>query len=249
MSLIVHPEVTKLKEKLTQLIFEYDNLMDHICPEIERRYVLEFGTYEYSLYKVELEIDKQKRKLKLIQTEINHENEIDMSKIEEKVSKEFEEYEKQLQDQIDEIKLLEETKVEKLSESDSKKLKQIYRMLIKRLHPDLNPNPSFLEISLFIKATNAFKKGDLEELESVVAILPDESTDETSEIDNLRNLVKSYEDKIVKLKNDYPYNKKELLENRKSGNEYKKMLIELIDDRKKDLNKLNNKINNLIENV
>ena len=108
MSLIVHPEVTKLKEKLTQLIFEYDNLMDHICPEIERRYVLEFGTYEYSLYKVELEIDKLKRKLKLIQTEINHENEIDMDKIEEKVSKEFEEYEKQLQDQIEEIRLLEE---------------------------------------------------------------------------------------------------------------------------------------------
>lgn len=249
MSLIVHPEVTKLKEKLTQLIFEYDNLMDHICPEIERRYVLEFGTYEYSLYKVELEIDKQKRKLKLIQTEINHENEIDMSKIEEKVSKEFEEYEKQLQDQIDEIKLLEETKVEKLSESDSKKLKQIYRMLVKRLHPDLNPNPSFLEISLFIRATNAFKKGNLEELESIVAILPNESTDENPEIDNLRDLVKSYEDKIVKLKKDYPYNKKELLENRKSGNEYKKMLIELIDDRKKDLNKLKNKINNLIENV
>jgi hypothetical protein len=249
MSLIVHPEVTKLKEKLTQLIFEYDNLIDHICPEIERRYVLEFGTYEYSLYKVELEIDKLKRKLKLIQIEINHENEIDIGKIEEKVSKEFEEYEKQLQDQIDEIRLLEETKVEKLSESDTKKLKQIYRMLIKRLHPDLNPNPSFLEISLFIKATNAFKKGDLEELESVVAILPDESTDETSEIDNLEELVKSYEDKIVKLKNDYPYNKKELLENRKSGNEYKEMLIELIDDRKKDLNKLNNKINNLIENV
>ena len=249
MSLIVHPEVTKLKEKLTQLIFEYDNLMDHICPEIERRYVLEFGTYEYSLYKVELEIDKLKRKLKLIQTEINHENEIDMDKIEEKVSKEFEEYEKQLQDQIEEIRLLEETKVEKLSESDSKKLKQIYRMLVKRLHPDLNPNPSFLEISLFIRATNAFKKGNLEELESIVAILPNESTDENPEIDNLRDLVKSYEDKIVKLKKDYPYNKKELLKNRKSGNEYKKMLIELIDDRKKDLNKLKNKINNLIENV
>ena len=70
------------------------------------------------------------------------------------------------------------------------------------MHPDLNPNPSFLEISLFIRATNAFKKGNLEELESIVAILPDESTDENPEIDNLRNLVKSYEDKIVKLKND-----------------------------------------------
>lgn len=249
MTLIIHPEVTKLKERLTQLIFEYDNLMDHVCPEIERKYVLEFGTYEYSLYKVELEIDKLKRKLKLIQIEINHENEIDLSRIEKKVSKEFEEYEKQLQDQIDEIKHLENTEVEKLSKSDTKKLKQIYRMLIKRLHPDLNPNLSYLEVSLFIKATIAFKKGDLKELESVVAILPDENIEEISEIDNLKELIKSYEDKIVKAKNEYPYNKKELLENRKSGNEYKEMLIELIDDRKKDVEKLKNRINNLIENV
>lgn len=249
MTLIIHPEVTKLKERLTQLIFEYDNLMDHVCPEIERKYVLEFGTYEYSLYKVELEIDKLKRKLKLIQIEINHENEIDLSRIEKKVSKEFEEYEKQLQDQIDEIKHLENTEVEKLSKRDTKKLKQIYRMLIKRLHPDLNPNLSYLEVSLFIKATIAFKKGDLKELESVVAILPDENIEEISEIDNLKELIKSYEDKIVKAKNEYPYNKKELLENRKSGNEYKEMLIELIDDRKKDVEKLKNRINNLIENV
>lgn len=249
MTLIVHPEVTKLKEKLTQLIFEYDNLMDHVCLEIERRYVLEFGMQEYSLYKVELEIDKLKYKLKLIQTEINHEKEMDLGKIEEKVFKEFEEYEKKLQGQIDEIKLLEETKVEKLSESDTKKLKQIYRMLIKRLHPDLNPNLSYLEISLFFKATNAFKKGDLKELESVVAILPDENVEEISEIDNLRDLVKSYEDKIVKVKNEYPYNKKELLENRKSGNDYKEMLSELIDDRKEDVEKLKNRINKLIENV
>lgn len=223
--------------------------MDHVCPEIERKYVLEFGTYEYSLYKVELEIDKLKRKLKLIQIEINHENEIDLSRIEKKVSKEFEEYEKQLQDQIDEIKHLENTEVEKLSKRDTKKLKQIYRMLIKRLHPDLNPNLSYLEVSLFIKATIAFKKGDLKELESVVAILPDENIEEISEIDNLKELIKSYEDKIVKAKNEYPYNKKELLENRKSGNEYKEMLIELIDDRKKDVEKLKNRINNLIENV
>ena len=85
MSLIVHPEVTKLKEKLSQLILEYDNLIDHICPEIERIYVLAFGRYEYELYKIELEIDRLKRKLQLIQIEINNENEIDLDKIEKMV--------------------------------------------------------------------------------------------------------------------------------------------------------------------
>ena len=45
MSLIIHPEVNKLKEQLTQLIFEHDNLIGHVCPELERRYVLEFVLY------------------------------------------------------------------------------------------------------------------------------------------------------------------------------------------------------------
>ncbi|MCR5026349.1 MAG: hypothetical protein K6A34_02755 [Methanobrevibacter sp.] len=249
MSLIVHLEVTKLKEKLTQLIFEYDHLIDQVCPEIERDYVLEFGMSEYELYKIELEIDKLKRKLQLIQIEINNENEVNLDKIEEKLNEEFDEYEKQLQAQIDEIKLLENTDVRKLSESETKKIKKIYRMLIKRLHPDLHPNLSYLEISLFYKATNAFKKGDLKELESVVALLPDESVEEISEIDNLKELVKYYEDKIAEVKSEYPYNKKELLSNKKSIEDYKKMIMDLIEDRKEDVEKLENKINNLIENV
>ena len=69
MSLIIHPEVNKLKEQLTQMIYEYDNLVNHVCPEIERRYVLEFGLHEYKLYSLELEIDKLRRKLHLIQIE------------------------------------------------------------------------------------------------------------------------------------------------------------------------------------
>ena len=139
MSLIIHPEVNKLKEQLTQRIYEYDNLVNHVCPEIERRYVLEFGLHEYKLYSLELEIDKLRRKLHLIQIEINHENEINMDEIDKIIAKEFEEYDKQVQAQIDEINFIKENNPEKLSESDSKKLKKIYRCLVKRLHPDLNP--------------------------------------------------------------------------------------------------------------
>ena len=149
MSLIIHPEVNKLKEQLTQRIYEYDNLVNHVCPEIERRYVLEFGLHEYKLYSLELEIDKLRRKLHLIQIEINHENEINMDEIDKIIAKEFEEYDKQVQAQIDEINFIKENNPEKLSESDSKKLKKIYRCLVKRLHPDLNPNQSLFELGLF----------------------------------------------------------------------------------------------------
>ncbi len=246
MTLIIHPEVTNLKNQLSQLIFQYDNLISHVGPEMERRYVLEFGRYEYKLYELELKIDKLRRKLQLIQIEINHENPIDLDKIEKILQEEFEEYEKQVQDQIDEIKFLEENTPEKLSERDTKKLKKLYRMLIKKLHPDLNPNQTFFELNLFYRAVYCFEHGDLKGLESVAAILPENAGEETSQIDDLKRLVKEYEDKIMELKKNYPFNKRELLEDEDSGRKYKDMLSELIEDRKKDIENLENKINDLI---
>ena len=249
MSLIIHPEVEKLKERLSQLILEYDYLINQTCPEIERQYVLEFGLFEYELYRLELEIDKLKRKIQLIQKEINHENEIDLNKIEEIINREFEEYEKQLQAQIDEIKYIEDIKTKELSDEDFKKIKKLYKLLIKRLHPDLNPNQTFFEYNLFLNTVKHFKNGDLKGLESILAILPGEETEETSEIEDLKNLVEDYEKRISDVKKDYPYNKKGLLDDKKSGNEYRQMLIELIDDRKEEIVKLENKIDDLIKNV
>ena len=246
MTLIIHPEVTSLKDQLAQLILQYDNLISHVGPEIERQYVLEFGRYEYKLYELELNIDKLRRKLQLIQIEINHENPIDLDKIEKILQEEFEEYEKQVQAQIDEIKFLEENNPEKLSESDTKKLKKLYRMLVKKLHPDLNPNQTFFELNLFYRAVYCFEHGDLKGLESVAAVLPENAGEETSQIDDLKRLIEEYEDKIMELKEKYPFNKRELLEDEDSGRKYKDMLLELIEDRKRDIETLENKINDLI---
>lgn len=246
MSLIIHPEVEKLKDQLSQLIFEYDYLINQICPKIERQYVLEFGLFEYELYNLELKIDKLKRKIQLIQIEINHENEVDLNKIDEILAREFEEYEKQLQAQVDEIKSLEDIKTKKLSDEEFKKLKKLYKLLIKKLHPDLNPNQTFLEYNLFLSTVKHFENGDLKGLESISAILPEKGAEEISEIDDLKNLIGEYEKRICDVKKDYPYNKKELLDDKDSGNEYKQMLIELIDDRKQKIKELENKINELI---
>ena len=83
-------------------------------------------------------------------------------------------------------------------------------------------------------------------MESISAILPEKGAEEISEIDDLKNLIGEYEKRICDVKKDYPYNKKELLDDKDSGNEYKQMLIELIDDRKQKIKELENKINELI---
>ncbi len=245
MSIIVHPEVQKLKDRLAELIYEHENLISHLCPLIERRYVLEFGIYEYELYLLEFDISKLKRKLQLMKMEINHENKIDLEKIDNILSEEFEEYEQQLKAQIEEINYLKSTEIKQLSDEDSRKLKKIYRILIKKLHPDLNPNQRFYEKNMFLRATKAFQNGDLSDLEALLALTDDGEIEEESEIDDLKRLIGDFEEKIEKIKQDYPYNKKELLVDDEKGRQYKNMLVELIHDRQDDIKKLEKEIDDL----
>ena len=105
------------------------------------------------------------------------------------------------------------------------------------------------ELGVDIRSDFTFENGDLKGLESVAKLLPDGDADDVSEIEKLKELVREFEERIFKLKDDYPYNKKELLEDSDACNEYISMLLELIDDRKEDIENLENRINKLIENV
>ena len=54
-----------LKEKLAELIFEYDELRFHICPKIEDMYLLSFGFLECEAYNLDIELEMIKRYIEL----------------------------------------------------------------------------------------------------------------------------------------------------------------------------------------
>ena len=250
MSMIVHSEYEKLKDYLSNLIYEYEDLINHICPNIEMEYLLKFGIYEYELYKKELELNKLKFKLKLLQTEINHQNELDLNEIDKKVLDKYKEYEKNLKNSMNELENIIKHKDNyfELDEEDEKELKRIYKILIKKLHPDLNIHQEDFKKELFIKVTNAYKNGDLEELKALYAMLPDEDIEEKSSLNELKELIHSFEKKIEKIKSDYPYNKLDLLSNEKEINDYKINLQYLIDSCNEEIKDYGKKINEIIDN-
>ena len=250
MSMIVHSEYEKLKDYLSNLIYEYEDLINHICPNIEMEYLLKFGIYEYELYKKELELNKLKFKLKLLQTEINHQNDIDLNEINKKVLDKYKEYEKNLKNSMNELENIIKHKDNyfQLDEEDEKELKRIYKILIKKLHPDLNFHQENFKKELFIKVTNAYKNGDLEELKALYAMLPDEDIEEKSSLNELKELIHSFEIKIEKIKNEYPYNKLDLLSNEKEIGEYKINIQYLIDSCNEEIEEYSNKINEIIQN-
>lgn len=96
MSIIIHPEFEKLKNRLSDLIIEYDELVFKICPNIEAEYLLNFGFLEYDLYKKDVELSKIKRKFQLMRIQVNNQETIDIDFINEVLDEEFIEYGKKI---------------------------------------------------------------------------------------------------------------------------------------------------------
>ena len=130
-----------LKEKLAELIFEYDKLRFHICPKIEDMYLLSFGFLECEAYNLDIELEMIKRYIELF-----NQGE-DLSKIDEMLDKEFEESVGMLEKYMGELDLAIERKDThfELSEDDLDSLNSLYLDLIYKLHPSFNPVQSIYE--------------------------------------------------------------------------------------------------------
>lgn len=204
-------EVKQLKEDIASLYEEKEELIYHTCKIIETEYMSKIGVLEYKLYEFQCKLLRLKRKIELYQMKINRQEIPNENEIEEKLNK----MANDIQDSLNRINF------EFLSETDSKELKNIYRKLIKKLHPDLNKENNEKNKKLFLQVTRAYEHGDLETLKNL-ELLTDEITEkDEKEIDGLEELKQSkikYEtiinellQLISKIKDSFPYNKKEFL--------------------------------------
>lgn len=89
-------EVKQLKEDIASLYEEKDELVYHICKNIEAEYMSKVGILEYKLYEFNCKILRLKRKIELYQQKINMQELPDENEIENKLDKEFSQYEKKL---------------------------------------------------------------------------------------------------------------------------------------------------------
>ena len=60
-----------LKEELSKLILERDNLINVIIPNIEAEQQLKIGELEYVKFQLTVEINRMKRAIELIQAKLN----------------------------------------------------------------------------------------------------------------------------------------------------------------------------------
>lgn len=214
-------EVDKLRTELSILVLERDELRLVICKNIEMAYMLELGSLEYKVFEAQCAFMRLKRKAELIQAKKNKQEKIVISQIEYTLDVEFEEYQRKLDEQIDEMnQAIERSSFNVLSTEEAVELKKLYRRVIKILHPDLNPSITQAQLELFNKAVNAYDAGDLNTLRIIDEMISepilsdnyiDEMTRLADEKERLIGLLKTVKESIENIKNEFPYTVKELL--------------------------------------
>lgn len=231
-------EVEKMRTELSMLLLERDELQFVICKNIETEYMLKLGSIEYKAYEAQCAALRLKRKIELIQAKKNRQEKVIISAIEETLDTEFAEYQKQLNEQIDKMNdALKRSKAEVLSDEDNKKLKKLYRKIVKALHPDINPDVSETQVDLFDNAVQAYKNGDLGTLGIIGEMvgnspLPEQHKDALTQLneekERLQNLLKAIRDSIEQIKSEYPYTMKEIIEDEEQTEQKKKELENIL---------------------
>ena len=171
-NLTFSPEFEKAKadlqaarENYTALVEEYSQLIGVVGKNLETEYMLKLGKKEHELFSCQVEILRLKREISLFQSARNRGESISEEKVKEIIELEFAEYKKQLAEQCKKLQTAREHfSAKKWTAAETKAFKKLYHDIVRKLHPDLNPDLPDGAKMLWERIQEAYKVNDWDEL-------------------------------------------------------------------------------------
>ena len=232
----ISPRKKQLKEEYERLQLEYaalvaerDELENSEGPRLTALYMEAVGQLQYEVLVLRYEIALLKQKRDLLQAYKNRGEKADLNYVDEQVEATAKTYNENIQREEEKIKqakaYMEEQKEEekKNQENEKRELRDLYRKLVHRLHPDLHPEQTEWEKELFLKVQDAYEKGDLEKLRELAQQLEagmpadavnNETTEEWEErVNQLKEEIAKIREEIEKILQEFPFTYRERLNN------------------------------------
>lgn len=210
-----------LKREFSELFSLKNEMISHDLPYLTSLYLELIGRKLYEVYCLSLELSILKQRMTLLQAYVNRNEVPDVKAVDKKINVQFAEYQKRIEEEAKKLAAARDylLKGSLLSEEETKELRTIYFMIVKRLHPDVNPNLNEEDKELFIKAQAAYEMLDLDSLRLILISLdldnppPVEAYKLEEMVEKLTENVRELQSQIDKLNLEFPFILKEKLIN------------------------------------
>ena len=188
-------EVSALEKELGKVILEQDEMVNAVKPNLEAEYQKIIGYKELECLENEITARRLKRQIELIQAAVNRQETIAIEKVEKQLDDEFREWYEKIDKQYQKVKEAQSRIEGLMNDEDNEEFKKLYRQLVFKLHPDLNPNQSKDEKNLWNRVQLAYQSGDLEEMRSLIIIL--KSKDGSVELPSSKDILEKRKTKLA----------------------------------------------------
>jgi len=159
-----------LRDRLARALVELQELAGVTVPGLQTLYTEKLGPLELELFTLQCRNSRKKRRIELLQDSLEQNLHPDIQLLETALDREFSQWEEQRAQQEKALKTLKEKPL-MLNSREAGEFRKLFRILLRRLHPDINPVQSEEERKLWFSLQGSYEKSDMEMLRSVAASL------------------------------------------------------------------------------
>ena len=216
----LHAECERLRGELARLTSERDVLVHTGVPYLAAEYQLTIGQYQYELFCVQTRARRLERKIEIIQAALNRAEDVSLKAVEAALDDELAQWDEQARRKYAEIEEARQRLAHLMTPEECVELQRIYYDLVKKLHPDVNPDRPLQAHNIWLRVVEAYKCGDLKELKALsllVETIP-ESPPPPSSLKKLRTFRERLADAIqrtlsaiAEVKKSFPFSMEKLL--------------------------------------
>lgn len=180
-SVQLHPESATLleenaflRDELAHLLTEEHDLVHLVKPHLLALFQKKIGAWELRGLQAEVEASRARRRLEMAQARVNQDRKPDLKEIDGLLELEFLAWQQKLKEAAERLASAEQRLAHLLPEAEDRELKKLYYTLVKKLHPDVNPDLSEDQRRLWLRVQSAYEGSDVQELRAL-SLLADRS--------------------------------------------------------------------------